>query len=286
MKSTYYPPRSRLPSVALNAWFEFRRAMRLEKLQTPYAISPLRVLLSFLVPGFSFVATGRSHLGWIITSAWATSAIVFVVFLGHTAANIIFGLMIGAHAISILWLLRLWVDSPPLWLKLAMAGASVAFLGGFLYWPSLQYAEENWFMPLNTRAGITVVQRRAAPEGVRVGDVIAFRIDHKRIDGIYIRDGFDVGMVLAAPGAKVEFLPDRFLIDGQPYTKKPHMPGKGSLVVPQNHWFLWPDIDIQLNGVATEATATDTLMSIATVPQYDYIGRPYRRWFGRFQKVQ
>ena len=285
MKSTYYPPRSRVPSVALNAWFGLRRVMRLEKINTPGGISPLRVLLSLVVPGFSFVATGRTLLGWIITAAWATSVIVFVMSIGHTAANLIFGLMISAHAISILWLLRLWVDSPPLWLKLAMAGTSVALLGGFLYWPCLQYMEEHWFMPLNTRAGITVVQRTVTPENVQVGDVIAFRIQHERLENIYIRDGFGVGHVLATPGAKVEFLPDRFLIDGKPYSKKPHMPGKGSLIVPQNHWFLWPNIDIQLNGAATEAIVTDALMRIAAVPQNDYIGKPYRRWFGRFQKV-
>ena len=259
--------------------------MRLERIQAPNGLAPWRVILGLIVPGYSFFATAHLHLGRVIMIAYAAGVLAFFIFLGHPVANLVFGLMLAAHASSIMWLLRLWVDRPPLWLKISMVGTLLALLGGAVYWPGLRYVQERWFLPLSTRSGIVIVQRVATPAEVRPGDIVAYRINADALENIRIREGFGIGRVLGGADARVEFSSHAFSVDGKVHSKKPGMPGQGGFVVPQNHWFLWPDIDIQLNGAATEAMAANALRHVAVVSQNDYVGKPYRRWFGRSQRI-
>ena len=50
------------------------------------------------------------------------------------------------------------------------------------------------------------------------------------------------GPVLAVPGDRVEFSTKAFSVNGVPQPLLPHMPAGGKLVVPENHWFIWPNL--------------------------------------------
>jgi hypothetical protein len=284
MKSTYYPPRSRLPASALSAWFELRRCLRLERIHAPGGVSLWQVALSLVVPGVAFIVTGRLFIGRAVLLAYPVALLFYAAFVGFLVANVLFGLMLAAHAVSILWITRLWVDAPPRWLKVAMVGTVLAVLGMVVYWPCLRYVEENWFMPLRTTNGVVVVQR-ILPNAINVGDIVAYRLDDHRYGNILIRHGFGIDPVLAVAGDTVEFTATAMLVNGQPRPRQPGMPDRGSMIVPRNHWFVWPQLDIQLNGMANDATATGALLRIAAVPESDYIGKPFRHWFGRRQKI-
>jgi hypothetical protein len=61
------------------------------------------------------------------------------------------------------------------------------------------------------------------------------------------------------------------------------MPTAGSVVVPEKHWFVWPELAILQNRNVSEADIANTMLMMATVPETNYIGRPFKRWFGRRQ---
>jgi hypothetical protein len=274
-----------LPICATSAWFELRRALRLERIQAPGGISPFHILLSLLIPGYAFIAMGRRHIGRAVVTGYVLAAITFFVLLGFALANILFGLMIAAHAISILWILRLWIHQPPAWLKVGMVVTLLALLSMALYWPCLRYVEENWFMPLNTPKGVVVVKRGRAPAKVQVGEVIAYRINAAGAQGLRIADGFGIEPVLALGGDRIEFTPAAMLVNGQSLKKQRGMPDEGMFVVSGNGWFIWPNLDTRLNGAAGEAMLGAALLRLAIVSHDDFIGKPYRSWFGRVQKL-
>ena len=72
--------------------------------------------------------------------------------------------------------------------------------------------------------------------------------------------------------------------NGVPQTRLAYMPGAGEVVVPENNWFLWPNYAISGgHREVAEATLSAILLQRATVAQEQFIGTPYRRWFGRRQ---
>ena len=213
----------------------------------------------------------------------AVGVALFVALIGHRAANLIFGLLIAIHAGGVLWFLRAATDPPPLWTKLAMSGCVVALLGLALYWPGLRFAEQNLFVPLRTAEGVIVINCRSSPESVRAGDLVAYAVPEQNLLRMRIAGGFGLERVLARAGDTVEFTATAVLVNGQPHPKQPGMPPDGSAIVPANHWFIWPEFDIRQNGVASVKMMELVAWQYAFVPFSDFVGRPFRHWFGRRQ---
>jgi hypothetical protein len=62
------------------------------------------------------------------------------------------------------------------------------------------------------------------------------------------------------------------------------MPVSGNTVVPENNWFIWPDLAITGgHGNVPESTISQTMLQMANVPQSQFVGKPFKRWFGRRQ---
>ena len=70
------------------------------------------------------------------------------------------------------------------------------------------------------------------------------------------------------------------------FPRQAHMPSRGELVVPEKHWFLWPNLAINLHGNISEATADATLLRLALVGEEQFVGKPFERWLWRRQVMQ
>jgi len=285
MNSSYYPPRSRLPTRLVAPWFELKRLVRLDRIPAPGGISPLQWLLTLVVPAWAFVAMGRPGVARLAFAAYGTAFFLFVVFLGQLVANVSFGLLIAIHAMSLVWFVRMWIDRPPLWFRLALTGTVLLVVWQAIYSPIFRYIDANWFTPLSTSKGVVVIHRAKTPESVRIGDLAAYQIAAERTGNVSLQDGFGFNRVLAKGGDKVEFTPRAVLVNGEPRPRNIGMPLSGSLIVPEKHWFIWPNFDIELAGSATEQMGNSIWLRVAVVSESDYIGKPFRCWFGRRQMV-
>ncbi len=61
------------------------------------------------------------------------------------------------------------------------------------------------------------------------------------------------------------------------------MPDKGELEVPENVWFIWPELGITRRGAAPVGGIMPVMQEIALVRPQHIIGKPYKSWFGRRQ---
>ena len=62
-----------------------------------------------------------------------------------------------------------------------------------------------------------------------------------------------------------------------------HMPVSGNFAVPENHWFIWPNIAISGNWNPGDANISSAMLQLADVPEKQFVGKPFKRWFWRKQ---
>ena len=89
--------------------------------------------------------------------------------------------------------------------------------------------------------------------------------------------------MLATAGDRVEFSTNGFAVNGVLQARLPHMPETGGLVVPENHWFIWPKLAISGNWDVGEANISSAMMQMASVSEDQFVGKPFKRWFWRKQ---
>lgn len=156
------------------------------------------------------------------------------------------------------------------------------------YWPLSELLFGRVLMPLRSPSGVVVVNRMVRPGAVRRGETIAYQIQGwvgtRGHAGIYVGAGLGLGRVLAVAGDRVEFGSEHFLVNGVAFPLQADMPKVGELVVREGHWFIWPSV-ARWRGAAGAGAMTATLMRVASVPQSDFIGKPFKRWFGRWQPL-
>ena len=287
--SPYYPPRARWYRGIFHFGFALRRALCLEKIHLPASVSPLQCLLSLIVPGLAFVARGRRVLGWSFLAGYLLAGLIFVASLGFPLATFVLGLVIAGHTIGIFYLELQWLRDSALGSKILCALLTLAVVGLGVYWPALHYAGRHWFMPLRVRGQVVVVQRGAMKHGVQRGDWVMYPVaashsgDAHGGGAVYVRAGFVYGPVLAMAGDLVEFSTNSFFINGVSQPLRPHMPVAGTIVVPEKHWFVWPELDINTRWNVSEADISGAIMRMAVVPESRFVGRPFKQWFGRRQ---
>ena len=100
---------------------------------------------------------------------------------------------------------------------------------------------------------------------------------------IWLQAGFSWGPVLAVAGDRVTFSTNSFSVNGAAQPLRPHMPAGGELVVPEKHWFVWPELDINGHGNYGEANLSAVMLQLATVSEVTFVGKPFRHWFWRRQ---
>ena len=287
----YYPPRARWYRRICYPWFELRRALDLEAVRLPTRVSVLRFVLSLVIPGYAFFAHGRRDLGPVFLAAYGLGAILFVVALGYSLGGLGYAVMISAHASSIIFLEGYWLrEYCGFGFRLVLAGLTLLIVWVAVYAPLIGYAERQWIVPLGVRRNVVIVQRLTLPHNIKRGDQVVYslRADergdaHGAGGAIWIQAGFGWGPVLAVAGDRVEFSTDAFRVNGVGRPLLAHMPRSGEVVVPERHWFIWPELDINGHGNVSEATVATVMMQLAAVSENQFIGRPFRYWFGRRQ---
>ncbi len=284
LASIYYPPRARWYSRLFYPCFAIHRALHLEKIHLPSGVSPAQFLLSLLVPGFSFFALGRRIEGILFLSAYAIGGFVFLAWLGYPEASIAYGLMVATHAISLIYLQLRWRPLENSILKLAVAGATLLGVGLLVYWPVLGLIERRLLLPIRTTQGVVVVLRTADPRSIPPGDWAVCRVKESAGAGVRLELGFSIGPVLAKGGDRVRFGTNFFSVNGVEQPSLRNMPASGELTVPENRWFVWPNIAIR--GQANAAVVNEVLIRTALVSRDEFVGRPLKRWFWRRQALE
>jgi hypothetical protein len=57
------------------------------------------------------------------------------------------------------------------------------------------------------------------------------------------------------------------------------MPASGNLVVPEKHWFVWPETAINGHGYVPGDAVSTALLQIGNIPEDHCLGVPFKHWF-------
>jgi hypothetical protein len=289
--SEYYPPRARWYGRLFLPWFKFQRVLHLEKIRLPAAFTLFHFVLSLILPGYVFFVKGRRLLGWAFISVYCLAAILFVVALGYQLGGVGYGLMISAHASSIIFLEGCWLrEQCSFGVRLALAGCTLLVVWLACYSPLIGLAERHFIMPLRVRGNVVIMQHVSSPSRIRSGDWVMYSLQphslgdaHQGGGRVMIEAGLGFGPVLALAGDRVEFSTNAFRVNGVERPLRPHMPTSGELVVPEKHWFVWPEFDINGHGNVSEANLSAIMLQMSTVSEIEFIGKPFKHWFWRRQ---
>ncbi|MEI6194740.1 MAG: hypothetical protein WCS42_10455 [Verrucomicrobiota bacterium] len=291
--SEYYPPRARWYGRVFSPWFKLQRLLHLERIHLPAGFTLQQLILSLLLPGYAFFANGRLTLGWSFMGVYFFSAALFIVALGYQLGSLGYGLMISAHASSIIFLEGHWLRAQcEFGLRLLLALITLLAVWLMVYAPLTHLAEAHLIMPLRMRGNVVIVQRLTPPGQIRRGDWIMYSFSehyvgdaHREGGAAWLQGGYSWGPVLAAAGDRVEFSTNSFSVNGVAQPMLPHMPNRGELVVPENHWFVWPELAITGHGNFGEANLAAVMLQMATVSEVEFVGKPFQHWFGRKQHL-
>ena len=112
----------------------------------------------------------------------------------------------------------------------------------------------------SVRGHVLIVQRHGSTGDIRRGDAIVYRLSGSiRATAIKAarsrcRPGSAGDRCWPWRGIGWSFQPNAFTVNGVAQPLLPHMPGAGELVVPEKHWFIWPEFDIHRHGNVGEAS--------------------------------
>jgi hypothetical protein len=227
---------------------------------------------------------GEKLIGIAVFCGSVLLAGIFVVWLGYPAANIAFGLLLSAHVTSLVFLCSPWLAGARFRFRIGFTLAVLLAVGLFVYAPLRNLFQAHCLMPMRSGEGVVVVQRMSSAHSVQRGDWIAYTLPAERgVPGVRVQAGLGLGPVLAAGGDHIRFLTNGFSIAGVLRPPLPHMPKSGELVVPEKHWFVWPDLGINAHGNVGEAPISATMLQLAIISETDFMGRPFKRWFWRRQ---
>jgi signal peptidase I len=283
--SPFYPPRARWYGRLWQSAETLKRRLGMERLHRPSLTSTHDFVAGLVVPGWAFYLQGRRLVGKAIMGGYLLAALVFIIWLGYPFANLISGLMVGAHVTSILFLLRRQLAGLHWGMRLLIPLGIMFAVTQLVYLPMLGLVQNHLFLPLRVHGQVFVVQRQTSSRSIHRGDAIAYRLEEFRFEMYRVEEGFGLDRVIGLPGDTIQFLPDRFTVNGVPYGLYPNMPKAGEWVVPEKHWFVWPNFAITGHGATDGAYVSELIRANGMVDQTRFVGRAYAHWFGRRQSI-
>lgn len=288
-RSPYYPPRAgsevRVRRHFRHASTGIRRLAQVVKRRTPSAPSLAQTLGALLVPGLVFHLSGPRFVARLIWGTMAGALLVFVAGLGTLAGNVAFGILISAHAISVSHVLRPTVMRCRLAVQMLAGLAVFVLLTQLIYMPARNWFYEHVAMPLQIEGRTVVVNPRAGSQGIAKGDWVAYHITGGGGHTVRVHAGYGLGPVLAMPGDHVGFGQASVIVNGLVNPQPGSMAVSEEIMVPAGTWFIWPKLRVaQAHGVS-KAQLSAVLRQMALVPQTQFVGRPFGRWFFRKQTL-
>jgi hypothetical protein len=281
--SSYYPPRAGWASRIRHAGTRCLRALGLKTAPASQGPTFSEFIVSALVPGYAFASARRGWLGWAVGGVFLGAALLSMAAIGHRISAFAFGWMLSLHAASLVHCLTRWPALRTLGVRLLLTLLCLISLYGAVYEPLADWFTARVAIPLQVRGTVVVFQPGQEAGQIVPGEKISYRLGGRRGENFLFVDGMGYDSVLAMPGDHIEFQPDVYLVNGRPRPALPHMPQEGSLVVPENHWFIWPSLRIVNGRNQYRVNVTPIMLQAAKVPHGNLIGRPYRHWFGRRQ---
>lgn len=287
--SPYYPPRARWHSGVFTFGNFIRRRLSLDRIRLPRGVTLWGLAGSFLIPGLGFYLQGPRLWGKAAIAACGLLFLGFIIWLGYPLGNYAFGLMLSIHVTGFVYYCSPLLTDMEFSSRLLFTVGVLIAIGGVVDAPMRSAIQEHWLIPLRTHGRVFVVQKQASPKTVTRGDWVAYNLSGyvisvhgNRYGGEHSGLGF--GPVLAIAGDRVNFLTNTFTVNGIPHPSLPHMPDSGNVIVPENHWFIWPDFDINGHGVG-EAAISAAILERADVSENQFVGKPFKRWFWRQQSL-
>lgn len=253
------------------------------------------LLGGFLVPGLAVYLRGPRLWGKAALTACALLFLFFIVWLGYPFGNYAFGMMLSIHTTGFVYYCSPWLINEPFRSRIFLTIGLMLALGLVIYWPLRSAIQNHWLMPLRVNGHVIVVQRLVSTRTVRRGDWIAYKLSRSSDDDafgyaedtrIYVHSGIGFGPLLAAGSDRVEFSTNSFAVNGISQPLLPHMPISGMVTVPENQWFIWPNLGISGHGNVGAVNISAIMLRMATVPENQFIGKPFKRWFWRKQILQ
>jgi hypothetical protein len=283
LASPYYPPRARWFSPLLNFGSALKRGLALDHVRLPTGVSLAEMIGCLLVPGLAFCARGPAPCGKAALTSCGLLMLVFIVWLGYPAANVAFGLLLTIHSTGVVRLFDGLMSGARLKTRILLSIAVFMAIGLLVYRPAQTFTEAHWLMPLRVNGHVVVAQKLASLRAVQRGEWIAYALPDSQGEGVYVRSGFGLGPVLATAGDRVRFAAGAFEVNGVAHPRLPHMQASGELVIPEKHWFVWPDIAISGHGNASVAGVPATMLRMAMISESQFVGKPFKYWFWRRQ---
>ncbi|HEX9048186.1 MAG TPA: hypothetical protein VF988_14265 [Verrucomicrobiae bacterium] len=287
--SPFYPPRARWYAGIFRVGDAFRRRLARDRLTMPRTMKTGEIIAGFFVPGLAVWLRGPALWGRAALFLCAELLFVFVVWLGYPLANFAFGLLLSAHCSGFVYYCSPLMAKEEFGGRLAFTFAVLLLLGLLLYLPALHFVQHYLLTPLRMNGQVYVVQHLSRPGVMHRGDWVAYSFDPNAVgenhhgSTVELRDGISLGAVLAVSGDEVTFTNGFFYVKGARHVSLPHMPVSGSFIVAGKHWFIWPNLGISQYGNVGETRLSDALMGLADVPETNYFGKPFHRWFWRKQ---
>jgi hypothetical protein len=287
--SSYYPPRARWYSFVFSLGNVLRRRMAMDRINLPREMKIGEMVASFFMPGLAVWLRGPRMWGQAALAGSAALFLIFIVWLGYAVANLAFGLLISLHATGFVYYCNPLMAGERFRSRLAFTFLMLMAIGLLLYMPARSFIQGHWVTPLRINGHIIVVQRSFQPRHIQRGDWVAYTFDDNNVGNnyhggtVWLRNGMSLGPVLALAGDQVTFSTNTFSVNGILHTNLPHMPQTGALTVPENHSFIWPNLDISGHGDVGEARISSAILGLAGVDETNFFGKPLHRWFWRKQ---
>lgn len=283
--SPYYPRRAPWYAPLREGICALLAATRLNRLRPPGELGWGDFAGGLLLPGHAFAVRRRPRLGRWLVVAWGVLMLVAIAGLGQPWATPVFGVLIGLHATSALHLLTPWLAECRPVHRLMLSVLLVGALVTVVYLPVERVLERHVCLPLEADGRVIIVRPGGDPATVRRGEWVAWRLDPYVRAGLVIHGGLELTTVLGVAGDLIEFAPGSFRVNGVKQPSLPDMPAEGTLQVPEDFFFLWPQLatlrEMNMPRERIEAARLD----IAIVPHAQFVGRPYAHWFFRRQHL-
>jgi hypothetical protein len=285
--SPYYPPRARWYSLLFYLGGAVRRRLALDRIHLPREMTFGGLIAGFLVPGIAVYIRGPRLWGKAALVSCGLLLFLFIAWFGHPAGNFAFGLLLSIHTTGFVYYCSPLLQQEQLRSRLFFTLLALLALGLLIYLPIRSIIQQHWVTPLRVGENVVIVHRLGAPHDIKRGDWVMYSLgeasegEAHQGGAVQVQAGFGWGPVLAVAGDRVVFSSNAFMVNGEARPLLPHMPSSGEVVVPEKHWFIWPSYSI--SGAGNENRISSTMLQLATVPENQFVGKPFKRWLWRRQ---
>lgn len=257
--------------------------LRLPSVTMPVQLPLWKCFLAFLVPGLALSMAEFPRL----LRAWGFFyGICFILALGcvgYHLAGLAWGLMVGLHAMGILFLSTQKGWRPGFYYRCTGILAITGLLQCLIYGPIRSSIEAHGIMPVLTENGVVVLSRLVRPQDVKRGEVIGYRIPERSEFAlrheVILEAGIGLERVIGLPHDLIVFGPTYFEVQGVAFTNLVGMPTSGEFVVPSHHWFIWTSFRQYARHVSAQQIDA-VRFEVASVDFDHFLGKPFKSWFG------